>query len=49
MILLCIDTTKQKAVIALNNNGIKSVHEIPESKKTQRSTAYGTRRVFVQK
>ena len=33
MILLCIDTTKQKAVIALNNNGIKSVHEIPESKK----------------
>lgn len=33
MILLCIDTTKQKAVIALNNNGIKSVHEIPKSKK----------------
>lgn len=33
MKLLCIDTTKQQAVIALNNDGVLSYFEIPETKR----------------
>lgn len=33
MKLLCIDTTKQKAVLALNNEGVVSFREIPETKR----------------
>ena len=33
MKLLCVDTTKQQAILALNNNGKYSVKIIPETKR----------------